>query len=842
MPIHFKESNNELPIFKVIPKLKSTFIDHTSAVLIAEPGAGKTTVVPLSLLEEEWMKDQKIIMLEPRRLAAKNAATRMAQSLGEPVGKTVGYRVRMDSKVSSATRIEVVTEGILTRMLQTDQALEGAGLLIFDEFHERNLQGDLALALALESQSVLREDLRILVMSATLEAEPVASLLGDTDLITCEGRTFPVETKYVPKPRIMDMESHMADVIQMALDQQEGDVLAFLPGAKEIHRVKRMLDDKKWGSEVKVYPLYGALSQIEQDQAISSSGAMNRKVVLATTIAESSLTIDGIGAVVDSGLRRDSMFSSRSGMSRLVTIPISKASAEQRKGRAGRTSAGICYRLWSRLEQDARPDKNRPEVLTADLAPVALELAVWGVQHPEELRWLDVPPAGPYEAASALLQQLGCLTGRGQVTSRGKHIAGMGTHPRIGHMLLQAAELGLARDASLLGALLQQGSPRLQDAAAGWDLRPQLEYLRAVSAAGFASAASRDEALLRRLMQESRQLYSEVESRKIDSETLPPQDSCGLLLAFAYPDRIGQRREDGRYLLASGRGVRIASNARDLDAPYLVVAEADDQGADGVIRTCAPIKLEYMYSFLKELIVIEEDVYWDQNTRSVRAVRRQRRGAIILKEMVYPDPPEEEVLQALLGGIRTEGVSLLSIGKSTRQLLERMQFLHEADPAWPDMSDPYLLEYLLDKLPPYLVGVRSAAGLQNISITSVILDSLSWEDRQILEREAPTHFTVPSGSKIPIKYDGQGGPYIAVRLQEMFGLMDSPRLGQGRIPLTIHLLSPAQRPVQVTSDLASFWREGYYEVKKDLKGRYPKHYWPEQPLEAEATSRVKQKK
>ncbi|WP_454190671.1 ATP-dependent helicase HrpB [Paenibacillus sp. Marseille-Q7038] len=829
----------DLPIYQVIPEIKSKLKQKTSAVLVAEPGAGKTTVVPLALLEEEWMNNKKMIMLEPRRLAARNAAMRMAKSIGEPVGKTVGYRVRMDSKVSSETRIEVVTEGILTRMLQHDQALEDVGLLIFDEFHERNLHGDLALALALECQSVLREDLRILVMSATLEAEPVTSLLGDAALITCMGRTYPVETKYVPKLHNIDMEAHMAQVIPLALRQQEGHVLAFLPGAKEIHRVMRKLEEQNLGPNIKVYPLYGALSQQEQDRAILTPGTVERKVILATTIAESSLTIEGIGAVVDSGLRRDSVFSSRSGMSRLVTIPISKASADQRKGRAGRTAEGICYRLWSASEQDAKPEKNRPEILTADLAPVALELAMWGVQDPGDLRWLDLPPAGAYEAATALLQQLGCLDDRGQATSRGKQIAGMGTHPRLGHMLLQAAKLGLARDASLLGALLQQGSSRLP--GAGWDLRPQLEHLRTLSAAGFASAASQDEASLRSLIQESRQLYREVESRQIEGESLPPDDSCGLLLAFAYPDRIGQRREDGRYFLASGRGVRTSSAMSGLTSPYIVVAEADDQGVDGLIRTCAPLGLADIYSYLKELITTQEKVYWDKSTRSVRSLKWQKRGEIILKEMAYPSPPEEDILLALLAGIREEGLSVFSMNKSTRQLVERMQFLHRVNPAWPDLSDSALLEYLLKHIPPYLTGVRSAAGLQQISITSVLLDSLSWEERQTLEKEAPTHYTVPSGSKIPIRYDGQGAPYIAVRLQEMFGLTESPRLGEGRVPLTLHLLSPAQRPVQVTSDLNSFWREGYFEVKKDLKGRYPKHYWPEDPLQAVATNRVKPK-
>ncbi|SDW12714.1 ATP-dependent helicase HrpB [Paenibacillus sp. PDC88] len=826
-----------LPIVQIIPDLKRTLAEHTSAVLIAEPGAGKTTVVPLELYKEPWLGNKKIIMLEPRRLAARNAAVRMAKALNEPVGQTVGYRVRHDTKVSRHTQIEVVTEGVLTRMLQQDQGLEDTALLIFDEFHERNIHGDLSLALALESKLLLRDDLRILVMSATLEAEPVSGLLGGAPVLSCEGRTFPVETNYAPVPMNTELENHMAHIIQRGLANHEGDILAFLPGAREIHRTERLLQQMNLGSSIHICPLYGSLTAEEQDAAIRAAQPGERKVVLATTIAESSLTIEGITVVVDSGLRKESLYSSRTGMNRLVTRPISKASSDQRRGRAGRVKPGVCYRLWSQLEQDARPESSRPEILSADLAQLTLELSAWGVTDPGELSWLDAPPPASYEEAKQLLRRLGCLNDLGTITGRGLEIAGMGTHPRLGSMLLQAAELGLAEEASLLAALLAEGSSRMADAAAGWDIRPQLTLMRAPGA---------QDAAKHRILQESRQLLASLahHRQKPENGRRMSEYSCGLLLAFAYPDRIGQRREDGRYLLSSGRGTRFpgAGAFTGNEGAYIVVAEADDQGADGLIRLAAPLSISELMTYKPEWIQLEHEVKWDYKTQSVRAKKRQRLDALILKEMAYPDPPEESIITALLEGIKEEGLRLLTLSKAEHQLIERIKFMHRAYPEWPELTNQTeLVDYIAERMAPYLIGIRTAAQLQKVSIASVLMDSLTWEERQLLEREAPIHFTAPSGSRVKIEYSGQGAPYIAVRLQEMFGLERTPAIGNGRVPLTVHLLSPAQRPVQVTKDLESFWREGYFEVKKDLKGRYPKHYWPDNPLEAMPTSRVRPK-
>lgn len=833
-----KEHREEHPlaIVQIIPELKRKLTDHTSAVLIAEPGAGKTTVVPLELYKEPWLSNKKIIMLEPRRLAARNAAIRMAKALDEPVGQTVGYRVRHDTKVSRHTRIEVVTEGVLTRMLQQDQGLEDTALLIFDEFHERNIHGDLSLALALESKLLLRDDLRILVMSATLEAEPVSGLLGGAPVITCEGRTFPVETSYVPVPMNTELAIHMAHIIQQSLAKHEGDILAFLPGAREIHKTERLLQQMNLGSSIHICPLYGSMTAGEQDAAIRPAPPEERKVVLATTIAESSLTIEGITVVVDSGLRKESLYSSRTGMNRLVTRPISKASSDQRKGRAGRVKPGVCYRLWSQLEQDARPESSRPEILSADMTQLTLELSAWGVTDPGELSWLDAPPPASYEEAKQLLRRLGCLNDLGTITSRGREIAGMGTHPRLGSMLLQAAELGLAEEASLLAALLAEGSSRMAGAA-GWDVRPQLALMRAPGA---------QDAAKHRILQESRQLLASLPDhrQKPDDGRGLGEYSCGLLLAFAYPDRIGQRREDGRYLLSSGRGTRFpgAGGFTGNEGAYIVVAEADDQGADGLIRLAAPLSITELMTYKPEWIQLEHEVKWDYRTQSVRAKKLQRLDALILKEMAYPDPPEESVISALLEGIKAEGLRLLTLSKVELQLIERIKFMHRAYPEWPELTnETELVDYMAERMAPYLSGIRTAGQLQKVSIASVLTDSLTWEERQLLDREAPTHFTAPSGSRVKIEYSGQGAPYIAIRLQEMFGLERTPAIGNGRIPLTVHLLSPAQRPVQVTKDLESFWREGYFEVKKDLKGRYPKHYWPDNPLEAVPTSRVRPK-
>ncbi|WP_145046463.1 ATP-dependent helicase HrpB [Paenibacillus xylanexedens] len=832
----------ELPIEQIIPELKQQLREQDTAVLIAEPGAGKTTVVPLELLGEPWVNDRKILMLEPRRLAARSAAARMAASLGESVGETVGYRVRMDTRVSQNTRIEVVTEGVLTRMLQQDQGLEDTAMIIFDEFHERHLHGDLGLALALESRAMLRPDLKLLVMSATLDPGPVCALLGEgTSWLDCPGRTFPVETRYVHRPASAQLEEFVAREIANAIADQEGDMLVFLPGVREIHRTVRALESMMLPANVLVQSLYGSMSLERQDEAIRPAPQGMRKVVLSTSIAESSLTIAGIKVVVDAGLSRASVFSARTGMSRLMTMPVSKASADQRRGRAGRTAPGVCYRLWSEEAHGALPESARPEITSADLAPLALELAAWGVQSPAELQWLDIPPAAAFGQAQALLRQLGGLDDAGRITPFGRRMNTLGVHPRLASMLLRAAELGLASYASMLAALLQEpaGLRSSGSASAGTDLRPRVEALLTADSSGMPQAAASvaDAAAVRRMLQESRQLRSALGPAQ--HSLRPDEDSCGLLLSFAYPDRIGQRREDGRYLLSSGRGVRLAATESLSRSAWLVAAEADDQGADARILSAAPVPEQLLLDHAAHLLHEEDRIVWDRSTRSVRARRSLRIGAIVVKESGIAHPAEDQITEAMISGIRLEGLSCLPWNKSSRQLVDRLRFLHTHLPGWPNLSADELTTDFEARLRPFLSGMRSVTDLKKLSLQDILLSELSWEQRQQLDQEAPTHIQVPSGSRIPIDYSRPEDPTLAVRLQEMFGQQETPRIGGGRVPLTVHLLSPAQRPVQVTRDLANFWRETYFEVKKDLKGRYPKHYWPDNPLEAMATNRAK---
>lgn len=844
----FHLSDKQLPIMQVIPELRHALQSHSSAVLIAQPGAGKTTVTPLELLNESWLAGQKMIMLEPRRLAARAAAAQMAKALGESTGQTVGYRVRMDTKAGPNTRIEVVTEGVLTRMLQHDQALEGVGLIIFDEFHERSLHADLGLALALQSQALLRPDLKILIMSATLEAEPVCRLLRDAPLLECPGNVFPVETFYKSKPLSASLEDFTAEAVEQALHAHEGDVLVFLPGAREIHRTERELVSRNLPAQVKVIPLYGSMKLEQQDEAIRPSALGSRKVVLATSIAESSLTIAGITVVIDSGLSRESVFSARTGMSRLTTVRVSKASADQRRGRAGRLQPGVCYRLWSAQEHAALPEASRPEIVAADLAPLALELAAWGVREPAELAWLDTPPEAAYRQATGLLRQLGCLCSAadgtaGGITAHGREVSALGAHPRLGHMLLRAAALGLAPTASRLAALLQERDPFR--AHGGTDLRPRLDALREAAHARSTHSLLReaDDTVIRRIVQESRQLLASLSQAAAAEDEPDGSAACGLLLAFAYPDRIAQGRGDGRFLLSSGRGARLRQVEWMSRSSYLVAAEVDDEGADGVIQLAAPVELHELLDHCREWLQEQAHVYWDSSASAVRARKVLQLGSLVLKEASYERPPAEEIAAALMQGVRERGLKLLSWNRQTLQLQARLIFMHFSAPEdWPDSSDAALLDSLESWLLPFALGAKNVSDLQRLDGSGLLLGRLDWEQRQQLEQEAPTHIRVPSGSRLPVDYSNPEAPVLAVRLQELFGMKNTPRIGRGRVPLVLHLLSPAQRPVQVTSDLSSFWNEAYFEVKKDLKGRYPKHYWPDDPLEATATHRAKPKR
>ncbi|MFB9329802.1 ATP-dependent helicase HrpB [Paenibacillus aurantiacus] len=821
----------ELPIDSVLPELADVLNIGRNAVLVASPGAGKTTRVPLALLEAPWLGGQRILMLEPRRIAARSAARFMAASLGEKPGETVGYRVRMDTKAGPRTRIEVVTEGVLTRMLQQDQALEGVGIVIFDEFHERHLQGDLGLALSLQSQGLLRDDLRLLVMSATLEAEPVASLLGDAPVIVSEGRAYPVDTRYIGVRQQERIEAACARAVTEAIRQDEGDVLVFLPGAGEIRRVHSLLSAAGLPSHVRIMPLYGSLPAEAQDKAVAAAEPGERKIVLSTSIAESSVTVKGVRIVVDAGLSRVPRFSARTGMSRLETVPVSVASADQRRGRAGREGSGVCYRLWTEEQHRMLKPQSTPEIQEADMAPLALELAAWGVADPAELQWLDAPPAAAYGQAVSLLVELGALEPAqpDKPTAHGRSMAELGMHPRLAHMILKAEPLGLGAAACELAALLSDRDPLRSRSI---DVRLRLEALR-----GKRIAAEADEAALRRLQAEAAAWRRELGIRDGGAER--DIELTGVLLALAYPDRIGKRRGDGRFLLSGGRGGAISELQPMSASPYLVAAEMTDGGTDGEIRLAAPISAEQLDEYCAPLIREETEVAWDKSAQAVRARRRVRLGALTLQEGPAQNPDPARVMQALFEGLRQQGLELLPWTKPARQLQARVELMRRHNPEWPDVSDEGLSATLEHWLAPYASGMRSRNDLGRLNMTAIVEGLLSWSERQSLDREVPTHLTVPSGSRIPVDYSDPEAPSLPVRLQELFGLAETPRIAGGKLPITLHLLSPAQRPVQVTRDLASFWREAYFEVKKDLKGRYPKHYWPDNPLEAMPTNRAK---
>ncbi|WP_420127816.1 ATP-dependent helicase HrpB [Longimicrobium sp.] len=826
-----------LPIESALPELKAALAGDGAAVLQAPPGAGKTTRVPLALLDEPWLAGRRIVMLEPRRLAARAAARHMARLRGEEVGGTVGYRVRMETRVGPTTRIEVVTEGVLTRMLQTDPALDGVGIVIFDEFHERSLHADLGLALTLESRSVLREDLRLLVMSATLDGAPVAALLGDAPIVTSQGRSFPVDVRYQPTRIEGRMEPAVARVVRQATESSEGDVLVFLPGAGEIHRVEEMLRDGGLPPDVRVMPLYGNLPQPAQDEAIAPSPPGRRKVVLSTSIAETSLTIEGVRVVVDSGMMRVPRFSPRTGMTRLETVTVSRASSEQRCGRAGRVAPGVCWRMWPEHAQAGLVPHGTPEILDADLAPLALELAAWGVADPAELAWLDPPPAAAFSQARELLGELGALDGSGAVTVHGRRMAELPLHPRLAHMLLRGRELGLGGVACDLAALLGERDVfRRGDAPPDADLRLRLEALRDL-ATNRRVRTPADVGALRRVRAESREWRRRLSIRGGDGDP----SATGLLLALAYPDRIGQRRtgKPGRFLLRNGRGAALAESDPLASSAWIVAAELDGQGRESRVYLAAPVEQDEIERHFADQIQREEAVAWDAEAKAVRARRRERLGALVLREAMLPNPDPDLVAAALLRAIADQGVGALGWSKGAAQLRERIAFLHHHDPSWPDVSDAALAESLAEWLGPYVYGMSRLDEVQRIDLHEILLGMLGWERRTAVDELAPSHLEVPSGSRIPIDYADPDAPVLAARLQELFGMTATPRVAGGRVPLTIHLLSPAHRPVQVTRDLASFWKTGYFEVKKDLRGRYPKHYWPDDPLQAQATSRVR---
>jgi ATP-dependent helicase HrpB len=833
-----------LPIEPVLPELLAALAGSGAAVLEAPPGAGKTTRVPLALLDADWLRGRRIVMLEPRRLAARAAAGYMARLLGEPVGSTVGYRVRLDTRVSAATRIEVVTEGVLTRMLQDDPALDTAGVVIFDEFHERSVHADLGLALALQSRSLLRPDLRILVMSATLEGPRVATLLEDAPVVRSEGRLHSVETIYATHRSDTRVEAAVAATVRRALDRHDGDVLVFLPGAAEIRRTASHLAEAALPAGIEVMQLSGDMPQDAQDRAIAPSPPGRRKVVLATAIAETSLTIEGVRVVVDSGLMRVPRFSPRTGMTRLATVRVSRAAADQRRGRAGRVGPGVCYRLWTEAEHATLLPHRPPEILEADLAPLALELAAWGTTDPAELRWLDPPPAAAYAQARELLRELGALADDGRITRHGRRMAGLPLHPRLAHMTLTARRLGAIATAADLAALLgERDFLRANTGRDGTDpdVRLRLPLLRESGAAA-PPGHLLDRGPLHRCRSESRHWRQRLGGSERTGSEAADDEVAALLLAVAFPDRIGQQRgARGRFLLRNGHGASIDPGHNLAGTEFIVAAEVGGLGRSARVFLAAPLDRSQIETHFADQVRTVSAVRWDETTQSVRATESRRLGALVLATRPLRDVAPELRTRALLDAIRTRGLELLPWSRESRRLRERLAFLHGLAPAdWPAVDEAALLGSLEDWLEPFLGGdAADMAALRRVDLQEALLSRAGWSRRGDIDALAPTHIEVPSGSRLPIDYADPTSPTLAVRLQEMFGLADTPRIAAGRVPLTLHLLSPAHRPVQVTRDLASFWRDAYFDVRKDLRGRYPKHHWPENPLQAQATRRAK---
>lgn len=835
-----------LPVTTVLPELAAALSRHGSAVLVAPPGAGKTTTVPLALLAAPWLAGRRILLLAPRRLAARAAAARMAALLGQSVGETVGYRIRMDSRTGPRTRIVVMTEGVLTRMVQTDPALEGVGLVIFDEFHERSLEADLGLALCREIQGVLNETLRLLVMSATLDPAPVTALLHDAPLVSCSGRIFPVETRYVPSPRAVTPERAVADRVLRSAAAGEGSVLVFLPGAPEIRRVARLLAAGGLPAGWSVAPLYGNLDRTAQDAAIAPPAAGRHKIVLATAIAETSLTIEGIAVVVDGGQQRVPRFDARSGMRRLVTVPVSRAAADQRRGRAGRLGPGICYRMWSQAAHASLPSRNRPEILDTDLAALALELALWGVTNAGALAWLDPPPEGPLQQARSLLTELGALDKSGRITAHGRRLAQLPLHPRLAHMLVAAGQAGMGRAACDVAAILSERDPlRSNTGQRDCDLRRRLDLLHAFRnhAALPRSDERTDLEAVRRIVKVAALLRRRLDLNESDRTGLEP----GRLLAWAYPDRIAGRRPGtvDRYVMANGRGAFF-------DAPdplgvhdYLVIADLDGERREARIYLAAAYDRDTLMHQWAHRLTWQETVTWDDQRQCVSAERRLTLGALTLSREPQADPDARAVADTLIAAIRARGVDVLPWTPALRTfqartlLLRRMAADTASDaPPWPDLSDAGLTEALDTWLAPWLTGIAGFKALARLDLTGALRGRLSRRQLQQLDTWAPTHITVPSGRRHPIDYSNDP-PVLAVRLQEMFGTDRTPTIAGGRLPLQLHLLSPAGRPAQITQDLAGFWRSSYQEVKKALKGRYPKHFWPDDPLASRPTAQAK---
>ncbi len=880
MASNFVEPN--LPITPALPEILQALSSHSVVIVQAPPGAGKSTVLPLALLPTEWLKGGKLLMLEPRRLAARAVAQRMATKLGERAGETVGYRTRLEQRVGPNTRIEVVTEGILTRMLQSDPALAGVAGVLFDEFHERNLHADLGWALCDDARRALREDLRVLIMSATLDIDGLTRALPKAPIITVEGAAYPVETRYIPRTPAKNVEDDIATAVRRALRDDMGDLLVFLPGAIEIRRTRERLSTGLEGS-IDVLPLYGDLSQTEQDRALTPAASDRRKVVLATSIAETSLTIEGVRVVIDAGLMRRAQFDPNSGMSRLTTTRVARAAANQRRGRAGRLAPGICYRLWTEHAEQGFMAHTPPEILEADLCPLALELANWGVTDPASLNWITPPPDAAYAQARDLLRRLGAIDEAGRITPHGRGMSRLGLHPRLAHMLERAKALGLQTLALSLAALLSErdilkptgkqrsadihlrlgalaakrspqpadytldrgASERVNKLIGNWSMQLQIDTAPSpppsLDVARDRSPTGRGRPRAERAVDEGID-HAKTENQHAFVSTY--FDAAGLLLAHAYPDRIARRRapQGGGYVLSNGRGAVLPADDALCKEEFLIAAELDAGGQEARIYLAAPISQQQIEQEFAADCRNDDEVYWDGRTQAVLARRRKKLFEFTLEEKAIPIPADAGSA-AMVEGIRALGLDCLPWDRDTRnwqarvQLLRRLDFPEARD--WPDVSNVQLLTRLEEWLEPWLRGITRREQLGKLDLNKALTAQFTWAQQKQLDTLAPTHITVPSGSRIALDYFSGEQPELAVKLQEVFGLHETPRVAGGRVPVVMTLLSPARRPVQTTQDLASFWKNGYPEVKKELKGRYPKHYWPDDPYTAEPTHRIR---
>lgn len=820
-----------LPIDEILPDLRVALARSPSAVLVAPPGAGKTTRVPLALLDEPWLAVGKILVLEPRRLAARGAAGHMAATLGERLGDTVGLRARLASKVGPKTRIEVVTEGVFTRMILDDPALEGIGAVLFDEFHERSLDADLGLALALETQRALREDLRLLVMSATLDGARVAKVLGPgAPVLESEGRAYPVETRYLGRSPTVRLEDQVADAVLKALRAETGSLLVFLPGQGEIRRVAERLEERGADGSVLIAPLYGAMDMAAQDRAVAPAPKGQRKVVLATSIAETSLTIEGVRVVVDCGLARVPRFEPDVGVTRLETVRASRASVDQRRGRAGRTEPGVCYRLWDEPQTASLPAFAEPEIRSADLAGLVLDCAEWGVADPLALSWLDPPPKASLEAARAELHAIGALDGDGRITAEGKRVRALPLPPRLARMVLAGAAAGVGGEAAEIAAVLVERGLGGNDC----DLTQRL--------AGFRRDRGRRAGDMRRLAQRWAEAAGKSALESASQKTGErPGTTAASLLAFAYPERIAKARgARGQFLLANGRGAYVEATDALAKSPFLVVAEMQGAAAATRILLAAPLEEDELISIAGDRITEGDETLFDRAAGAVRSRRVRRLEAITLASETRPVSPGPETAEALADAATSLGVARLPWSKAQVQMRDRVAFLRQAGESdWPDLSDATLAGSAREWLAPFLAGKTRLADISADDLGQALDALLPWSLKRRLDEEAPTHFEAPTGNRHAIDYEGPGAPSLSIRVQELFGLKQHPAIAGGRLPLTLNLLSPAQRPIQITRDLPGFWAGTWSVVKAEMKGRYPKHPWPDDPANAAPTARAK---